>query len=288
MRVIKTVAELRGIIKAYKQNNESVGCVPTMGNLHAGHLDLVAKALAKADRTVVSIFVNPTQFDKADDLEAYPRTMQDDLAHLERLGVDLVFAPTPKEMYPHGSLVTEVDVPNISRIHEGDSRPGHFKGVATVVCKLFNIISPDIAIFGQKDYQQLSLIRQMVSDLNIPTEIIGAPTIREDDGLAMSSRNNRLSKDQRKLASGLYRVLKQLEEKILSGDRNYSESQTEAVQKLSEAGLEPDYILVCNSETLQIAGENDRNLVILAAAYLGEVRLIDNLQISLAASKENV
>lgn len=281
MRVITTIAELREIIKKYKKNDETVGFVPTMGNLHAGHLDLVTKASAKSDRVVVSIFVNPTQFDQADDLKAYPRTMQDDLLQLESLGVDLVFSPEPIEMYPHVGLVTEVDVPSISNLHEGSSRPGHFRGVATVVCKLFNIVSPDLAIFGQKDFQQLSLIRQMVSDLDMPIKIIGAPTIREDDGLAMSSRNNRLSKDQRKLAASLYRVLKQLEEKIIKGGCDYSVVENEAIKELSEAGFKPDYILVCNAATLHVANEDDRDLVVLAAAYLGEVRLIDNLQVSL-------
>lgn len=286
MRVIKTIAELRSIIKTYKQNNERVGFVPTMGNLHAGHLDLVTKSSLKSDRTVVSIFVNPTQFDKEDDLDAYPRTMQDDLAQLDSLGVDLVFVPKPAQMYPQGGLVTEVDVPTISGLHEGSSRPGHFRGVATVVCKLFNIVSPDVAIFGQKDFQQLSLIRQMVSDLDMPIEIIGAPTIRENDGLAMSSRNSRLSSEQRMLAPELYRVLKQLEEKIVKGGLDYSEAQDAAIQDLTEAGFKPDYVLVCNAETLHVANDNGRNLVILAAAYLGEVRLIDNLQVTLAIAKK--
>jgi len=285
MRVIKKIAELRDVIKAYKQSNERVGFVPTMGNLHAGHLDLVAKASAESDRTVVSIFVNPAQFDKADDLKAYPRTMQHDLAQLDSLGVDLVFAPASAQMYPQGGLVTEVDVPNISNLHEGSSRPGHFRGVATVVCKLFNIVSPDVAIFGEKDFQQLSLIRQMVFDLDMPIKIIGAPTVREADGLAMSSRNNRLSENQRKLAANLYRVLKQLEEKIIKGGCNYSQVQDEAVQELSGLGFKPDYILVCNAATLHVAGVEDCSLVILAAAYLGEVRLIDNIQVSLAFTK---
>jgi len=285
MRVIKKIAELRDVIKAYKQSNERVGFVPTMGNLHAGHLDLVAKASAESDRTVVSIFVNPAQFDKADDLKAYPRTMQHDLAQLDSLGVDLVFAPASAQMYPQGGLVTEVDVPNISNLHEGSSRPGHFRGVATVVCKLFNIVSPDVAIFGEKDFQQLSLIRQMVFDLDMPIKIIGAPTVREADGLAMSSRNNRLSENQRKLAANLYRVLKQLEEKIIKGGCNYSQVQDEAMQELSGLGFKPDYILVCNAATLHVAGVEDCSLVILAAAYLGEVRLIDNIQVSLAFTK---
>ena len=282
MRVITTIAELRSTIKTHKQNSQLVGLVPTMGNLHAGHLDLVAKALAKSDCTVVSIFVNPTQFDKADDLDAYPRTMDEDLVQLDSAGVDIVFSPNPQEMYPHGGLVTEVDVPNISRLHEGSSRPGHFLGVATVVCKLFNIVAPDLAIFGQKDFQQLSLIRQMVADLNMPIDIIGAPTIRENDGLAMSSRNGRLSDEQRTLAPHLYKVLKQLGQKVIKGNSHYSDIENESMQALSELGFTPDYILVCNAHTLQVANESDQDLVILAAAYLGDIRLIDNIKISMS------
>ena len=279
MRIITTIAELRVSIKNYKKNNQLVSLVPTMGNLHEGHLDLVAKANAKSDCSVVSIFVNPTQFDKADDLNAYPRTMEEDLAQLGSAGVDIVFCPEPMEMYPHGGLVTEVDVPKISSQHEGRSRPGHFLGVATVVCKLFNIVTPDIAMFGQKDFQQLSLIRQMVADLDMPIEIIGAPTIREKDGLAMSSRNSRLSTEQRKLAPNLYKNLKKLEKKLIQGNCDYTEAQSEAITALSELGFKPDYVIVCNAQTLQKASEADQNLVILAAAHLGDVRLIDNIQI---------
>ena len=282
MRVITIIAELRDIVKTYKQNSERVGFVPTMGNLHQGHLDLVKKSSANADRTVVSIFVNPTQFDQAGDLDAYPRTLQEDLEQLDGLGVDLVFSPESVEMYPHGGLVTEVDVPNISSLHEGRSRPGHFRGVATVVCKLFNIVRPDLAVFGQKDFQQLALIRQMVSDLDMPIEIIGAPTVREDDGLAMSSRNSRLTSGQRKISANIYRMLKRLEEKIITGSRNYKHLQDEAAKALSDLGFSPDYILVCNANSLKVADENDQDLVILLAAYLGEVRLIDNIRVSLA------
>lgn len=281
MQLIKTISELRKLVKSYKNNNEVVAFVPTMGNLHAGHLDLVNRALSKADKAIVSIFVNPTQFEKADDLEAYPRTMDEDLAQLESLGVAIVFSPESSEMYPHGGLVTEVDIPKISQLHEGASRPGHFRGVATVVCKLFNIVAPDIAIFGQKDFQQLSLIRQMVSDLDMPIEIIGAPTIREADGLAMSSRNSRLSAEQRDLAPNLYRVLSQLEKQVVEGS-DYVQAQNQATRELSGLGFKPDYVRVCNANTLQQASERDQDLVILAAAHLGDVRLIDNLQVKLS------
>lgn len=280
MRVITRIAELHEAIADYKQQDERVGFVPTMGNLHAGHLDLVDKAMAQSDRVVVSIFVNPTQFDRSDDLVAYPRTMNEDLAQLARLGVDLVFSPEPAEMYPHGGLVTEVDVPAISHLLEGESRPGHFKGVATVVCKLFNIVMPDVAVFGQKDFQQLALIKQMVTDLDMPIEIIGAPTVRESNGLAMSSRNNRLSTEQLRIAPLLYQVLKQLEAQLRQGDFNLL-AQQDAMQALAESGFKPDYIKVCSATTLLPANESDQDVVILAAAYLGDIRLIDNLQVSL-------
>jgi pantoate--beta-alanine ligase len=282
MQVIHSISELRGAISSFKMTGETIGFVPTMGNLHAGHLDLVGQSLSKANRTVVSIFVNPTQFDQSSDLEAYPRTMEADLAQLDEIGVDLVFAPKAKEMYPQGGLVTEVDVPNISALHEGSSRPGHFRGVATVVCKLFNIVAADIAIFGQKDFQQLSLIRQMVSDLDIPIQIIGASTVREDDGLAMSSRNGRLTLEQREIAPSLYRVLRQVKKAALTSSGEYEGAQNEAMLELSDLGFKPDYIQVCNAETLKAATKDDDNLVILAAAYLGDVRLIDNLQFTLS------
>lgn len=281
MQVIQTISELRDLINSYKLAGNTIGLVPTMGNLHAGHLNLVEKSLSKVNRTVVSIFVNPTQFEQSSDLESYPRTMDEDLAKLDALGVDIVFAPQVQEMYPQGGLVTEVDVPKISVLHEGSSRPGHFRGVATVVCKLFNIVSADMAIFGQKDFQQLALIKQMVSDLDIPIEIIGAPTVRDDDGLAMSSRNGRLTVEQREIAPHLYRMLKQIEKRVLSGDRNYVEAQDNAMRQLSALGFNPDYIQVCNAHTLNAASSVDMDLVILAAAYLGDVRLIDNLQMSL-------
>ena len=282
MKVIHTITELREIVQIYKKNNDKVGLVPTMGNLHKGHLDLVAKASSTSDRTVVSIFVNPTQFDQSSDLDAYPRTLKDDLAQLDSLGVDIVFCPQPNEMYPQGGLVTEVDIPRISALHEGASRPGHFKGVATVVCKLLNIVAPDLAVFGEKDFQQLSLIRQMVFDLDMPIQIIGAATVREADGLAMSSRNGRLTAEERRVAPNLFKALKQVEECVLSGDANYLALEKEAINSLAALGFKPDYIQVCNASTLRVAKADDRELVVLAAAYLGSVRLIDNLQMSLS------
>jgi len=282
MQVITSIAELRAAIQAFKSNGDKVGFVPTMGNLHEGHLDLVRRASEKAQCTVVSIFVNPTQFDREDDLTAYPRTMKDDLVKLEAIGTDIVFCPEPKEMYPHGGLVTQVDVPAIGSLLEGSSRPGHFCGVAPVVCKLFNIVSPDVAVFGQKDFQQLMLIRQMVADLDMPLEIIGAPTVREKDGLAMSSRNNLLTTEQRVLASELNRLLEQIEAKLLDGNKAFEVLQEESVRALVSAGFRPDYVKVCNAKTLQLAEQRDSELVILAAAFLGDIRLIDNIPVTVS------
>lgn len=282
MRVISQIAELREAVQAFKVAGERVGFVPTMGNLHAGHLDLVARASQVCERTVASIFVNPTQFDREDDLNAYPRTLEADLKHLEAQGVDVVFYPNASEMYPQGGLVTQVDIPALSGLLEGASRPGHFRGVATVVCKLFNIVAPDVAVFGQKDFQQLMVIRQMVADLNLPVDIVGAPTVREADGLAMSSRNNRLTPDQRALAPNLNRVLRGIEAKLKAGEKTFEVLQQQAMADLACSGLRPDYITVCAAKTLMPATEAEKELVILAAAYLGDIRLIDNIPVSLS------
>ncbi|RVU81785.1 pantoate--beta-alanine ligase [Leucothrix sargassi] len=282
MQVIKTIAQLRAAIHSFKLNGHKVGFVPTMGNLHEGHLDLVKRASEKAGCTVVSIFVNPTQFDRKDDLDAYPRTMEADIAKLEAIGTDIVFCPEPEEMYPHGGLVTQIDVPSITTLLEGESRPGHFSGVATVVCKLFNIVAPDLAVFGQKDFQQLMLIRQMVADLDMPLEIIGAPTVRGQDGLAMSSRNNRLTPEQRALAPELNKILVGIEQQLLQGNTEFDSLQSQANQALIEAGFKEDYIKICRAKTLHYAQKGDRELVILAAAFLGDVRLIDNIPVTLS------
>ncbi|PID45755.1 MAG: pantoate--beta-alanine ligase [Proteobacteria bacterium] len=282
MQLVHSIAQLRSVIKSYRRAGETIGLVPTMGNLHAGHLELVKCADGKATRKVVSIFVNPTQFEKQDDLDKYPRTMEADLAQLEALGVDVVFAPEPQEMYPHGRLVTHVDVPKISSLLEGSSRPGHFRGVATVVTKLFNIVTPDYAVFGQKDFQQLMLVRQVVKDLDIPIEIIAVPTMREKDGLAMSSRNNRLTQAQRRQAPNLYRVLQHIEIQLSEGVKDFQSLQNAAMAELDGLGFQSDYIQICNANDLMPAAANDKALVILAAAYMGDIRLIDNIPVQLA------
>ena len=281
MQVVHSIAQLRAIIKNYRLAEDTIGLVPTMGNLHEGHLELVARAGEETSRQVVSIFVNPTQFEKQDDLDKYPRTMEEDLVKLDALGVDLVFAPEPSEMYPQGRLVTHVDIPEISCLLEGSSRPGHFRGVATVVTKLFNIVAPDVAIFGQKDFQQLMLIRQMVADLDMPINVIASPTRRENDGLAMSSRNNRLTAEQRQLAPNVYRVLQHVEIQLSEGIKDFESLQKAAMAELDELGFKSDYVSICNANTLLAAQEADKELVILVAAYMGEIRLIDNIPVQL-------
>jgi pantoate--beta-alanine ligase len=272
---------LRVVMRGYRSNSETTAFVPTLGNLHDGHLSLVRKAKEVADRVVVSIFINPTQFDKAEDLAAYPRTVDADLALLKNEGVDLVFLPQADEMYPKGNA-TRVEVDGISEILEGDSRPGHFSGVATIVAKLFNLVQPDISIFGEKDYQQLMLIRRMEQDLDFGIEIISAPTAREPSGLAMSSRNNYLDDKQRnQVAPGLYAEMCKIRDSIIAGERDYLTLQKNSADTLNRQGFDTDYIEVRNANDLSVAQSNDRELVILVSAWLGKARLIDNLTVNL-------
>ena len=273
---------LRVVMRGYRSNSETTAFVPTLGNLHEGHLSLVRKAKEVADRVVVSIFVNPTQFDKAADLAAYPRTTEADLGLLEKEGVDLVFLPTADDMYPKGSAA-RVEVDGISDILEGDSRPGHFSGVATIVAKLFNLVQPDYSVFGEKDFQQLMLVKRMEADLDFGIEIIGAPTYREDSGLAMSSRNNYLDDNQRnEIAPNLYAQMKLIKEAISNGERDYLSLQARCIENLNQLGFKADYIEVRNATDLSVAKENDKDLVILASAWLGKARLIDNLTLAVS------
>ncbi|MEB8431688.1 pantoate--beta-alanine ligase [Cocleimonas sp. KMM 6892] len=273
--------ELRVVMRGYRARNETTAFVPTLGNLHDGHLSLVRKAKEIADRVVVSIFINPTQFDKAEDLAAYPRTLDSDLALLKSEGVDLVFLPTAEEMYPAGSAA-RVEVDGISEILEGDSRPGHFSGVATIVAKLFNLVRPDISVFGEKDFQQLMLIRRMESDLDFGIEIIAAPTAREETGLAMSSRNNYLDDEQRNITGPkLYQQMQKAQEKILGGERDYLALQAESIQALNDKGFNTDYFEVRNAADLSVADADSKSLVLLVSAWLGKARLIDNITIDI-------
>jgi pantoate--beta-alanine ligase len=255
---------------------QSVALVPTMGNLHEGHLKLVNEARQKADRVIVSIFVNPTQFGVGEDFETYPRTECDDQQKLNASGADLLFQPAVSEVYAPDTK-TVVSVAGLSELHCGASRPGHFDGVATIVCKLFNMVQPDIALFGLKDFQQLTVIRTMVRDLNIPVEIIGVETVREASGLAMSSRNGYLTAEERTVAAKLYQSLCAARDTILAGTQAYEEIERHALLFLREAGFQPDYFSVCRSSDLKKAEVNDTELVLLAAAKLGKTRLIDNI-----------
>lgn len=281
MKQIKQIAGLRAQIKNWRQAGETIAFVPTMGNLHAGHLALVKRAQERGTKVIVSIFVNPTQFDRAEDLSAYPRTVEADCAALQVMGTNAVFLPTPDVMYPSGGLATKVVVPGISELLEGEKRPGHFTGVSTVVAKLFNLVQPDIAVFGEKDFQQLMLIRQMVRELDMPVQIEGLPTVREDDGLALSSRNGYLSAEERSIAPRLQQNLQQMVAHIAAGERDYATLQAQAMQALADQGFTPEYIEIRRSVDLLTPEENDEELVILASAWLGKARLIDNLPFSL-------
>lgn len=280
MDSVGQLSDLRTQVHTWRAAGERVGLVPTMGNLHAGHITLVREALRLAPRVVVSIFVNPLQFGPTEDLAAYPRTPGQDQDRLAAAGCHLLFAPTVATMYPDGQETqTRVEVPGISDILCGASRPGHFVGVATVVCKLFNMVQPDLALFGEKDFQQLLVIRRMVTDLAIPVEVIGVPTVREPDGLAMSSRNGYLSAGERAQAPGLYRALGAAARQLVAG-RPVPEVEAGAADTIRGAGLRPDYVSVRRATDLGEPVATDRELVILAAAWLGRTRLIDNLRVT--------
>ncbi|PNV94926.1 MULTISPECIES: pantoate--beta-alanine ligase [Pseudomonas] len=282
MNTVKTVRELRAAVARARSEGKRIGFVPTMGNLHSGHAALVAKAAQRVDFVVASIFVNPLQFGAGEDLDKYPRTLAADQEKLLEAGCHLLFAPTVEEMYPDGMAgQTRVSVPQLSEGLCGASRPGHFEGVATVVSKLFNMVQPDLAVFGQKDYQQLAVIRALVHDLNMPIQIIGEPTVRAADGLALSSRNGYLSEEQRAIAPVLYRSLSQIAQAIRSGERDYPKLVAEQQQQLEAAGLRRDYLEIRQAQNLRPATAQDRELVILVAAYLGATRLIDNLHLDL-------
>ncbi len=279
MRQVDTIAELRRRLRAWRRDGASIALVPTMGNLHEGHLRLVDVGRARADRVVVSVFVNPLQFGPGEDYERYPRTLDRDRDLLAERGADLLFAPTVAEIYPRPlAESTYVEVPGITDMLCGASRPGHFRGVATVVAKLFNLVQPDVAVFGEKDYQQLQVIRRLTADLNFPVEIVGVPIVRESDGLAMSSRNGYLSPEERERAPVLYRSLCEARDAIAAGETDFAALCRRQRERLRRAGFRPDYFEIRRAD-LGEAGPGDRPLVILAAAWLGRTRLIDNLQV---------
>lgn len=278
MKTVSDINQLRASIQQARQTGRPIALVPTMGNLHDGHLALIERARQAADFVVASVFVNPLQFGPNEDLDSYPRTLAEDQAKLEAAGCNLLFAPTPELMYPNGmENQTRVHVPDVSEGLCGGSRPGHFDGVATVVTKLFNMVQPDIAVFGEKDYQQLSVIRKMVTELNLPIKIIGAPIVRDEDGLALSSRNGYLSIEQRQQAPLLQRTLSEAVTLIKGGRRDYATLLQEVREKLNTHGFVTDYIELRQATDLQPATPESRQLIILAAAVLGKTRLIDNI-----------
>ncbi|RMQ44185.1 Pantothenate synthetase [Pseudomonas cichorii] len=280
MNTVKTVLELRAAVARARSEGKRIGLTPTMGNLHSGHAALVTRATQRADFVVASIFVNPLQFGPNEDLASYPRTLAADQEKLLEAGCNLLFTPSVEEMYPHGMAdQTLVSVPHLSEGLCGASRPGHFDGVATVVSKLFNMVQPDLAVFGEKDFQQLAVIRALVRDLNMPIQIIGEPTVRAADGLALSSRNGYLSTEQRAQAPALYRVLSIIGEGIRSNEDIHS---LIAIGKktLEAEGFRIDYLEVREATSLRPATAEDRDLVILVAAFLGKTRLIDNLHLT--------
>ena len=279
MQTLTRIAELRDLVTGWRLGRESIAFVPTMGNLHMGHASLMAAAHLHGRRVVSSVFVNPLQFGPSEDYSAYPRTFEDDAGLLEEYGVDALFHPTVEEMYPQGSGgSTVVDVPGLTDILCGVVRPGHFQGVATVVVKLFCLVQPDVAIFGEKDYQQLTVIRRVVQDLNLPVQIVGAPTVRADDGLALSSRNRYLTAEERATAPKIYRALDHARRRIESGDVDVASIEAEGLAALRTAGIRPDYFEVRTADRLARPAGQDLNLVVLAAGRLGKARLIDNLQ----------
>ncbi len=276
MQIISTIAEL----SARLADERTIAFVPTMGNLHEGHLDLVRIAREQGQCVVVSIFVNPLQFSPSEDFSRYPRTLEQDCKLLEQSGVDVVFAPSERELYPEPQQVT-VELPSIANELCSATRPGHFRGVATVVLKLLNMVQPQVAVFGKKDYQQLYIVRQMAAQLNLPTEIVGGETVRAKDGLALSSRNQYLSAVERTEAAFLYRTLDGVRQELLGGATDFAKLEHGAAQALAARGWKVEYIAVRSQASLAPPVENEGNLVILAAARLGATRLIDNVEVCL-------
>jgi pantoate--beta-alanine ligase len=282
MRTVTTRAQLQASLADVRRAGQRIAFVPTMGNLHDGHLDLVRRARELCDVVVVSIFVNPLQFGANEDLDTYPRTLAADKEKLFAEGVQFVFAPGVEQIYPEGmERHTQVQVPDLSETLCGSSRPGHFNGVTTVVNKLFNIVQPHVAVFGEKDFQQLSIIRKMVEDLCIPIEIVGVRTARSEDGLALSSRNGFLSEEERRMAPLIHETLVRCREAIACGFDNFLQLESHARMQLLQAGFDPDYFAIRDARTLRAVTADTEEIAILAAARLGSTRLIDNVRLSL-------
>lgn len=277
-----SISELRQYVQHWKDHKQSIAFIPTMGNLHQGHMSLIEKGMSLCDRSICSIFVNPMQFGPNEDFNHYPRTLDQDIALLESVDCDLTYMPTASELYPQGlENISQIIVTDLTETYEGAHRPGHFTGVATIVAKLFNIVKPDISVFGKKDYQQYCVIKKMTQDLNLDVEIIGQETSREASGLATSSRNQYLSEEQKSKAGLIYATLQDASDKILKGEKNFSLIEKQALERLQQAGFDTDYFNVCNADTLKPATSEDRKLVILVTTRLGNTRLLDNIEIDL-------
>lgn len=275
-----SIREVRKSVHNAVSAGKRIALVPTMGNLHEGHLSLINLALSMADFVICSLFVNPMQFSAGEDLENYPRTLEQDRENLLQAGCHCLFTPPVTEIYPGGpEYHTRVTVPVLSERHCGTGRPGHFDGVATVVTKLFSIIQPDVAIFGQKDYQQLQIIRKLTRDLCFPVDVVSGPTKREPNGLAMSSRNGYLTLEERNQAAAIYRILQYSAEQVKGRETPLHNIEEQAARQLRSAGLEPEYVSICDRETLLPPVSDTRELVILVAAHLGRTRLIDNITV---------
>jgi len=285
MQTVHTVSQVREYVRGWHQKGLSVGFVPTMGNLHDGHISLIKEARARCDVVVVSIFVNPTQFGPNEDFDRYPRTLDADAAALVDAGTDLLFAPSVDEMYPSGQNQTWVDVDALVEHLCGASREGHFRGVTTVVAKLFNIVQPDVAVFGEKDFQQLAILRRMSEELLFPVKIVGAPTSRESDGLARSSRNGFLTESERTLAPQIYQTLQTLKADIEGGEQDYRALEQRYRDSLNQAGFQVDYLTVANARSLAPASAGDTDLVVAVAAKLGNTRLIDNVSLAVVRDR---
>lgn len=280
METVTTIAAVRKRVRHWREEGSRVAFVPTMGNLHPGHVSLIEMARQHGDRFIASIFVNPMQFGPNEDFAHYPRTPSQDATMLAEAGCDLMFMPDVVEIYPNGSeRATRVEVPGLSSILDGEFRPGHFEGVATVVAKLFHIVEPDVAVFGEKDFQQLTVIRRMVTDLCLPIGIIAAPTVRDPDGLAMSSRNQYLTDEERGRAPLIHQTLRAAVERLRAGDRDFAGIERSGLETLERAGFRPDYFSVRRADDLSTPKADTRHLVVLTAARLGRARLIDNLQV---------
>ncbi len=282
MKTIADKHELREQLADWRSEGEHIAIVPTMGNLHAGHIALVEAAREQAERVVVTVFVNPTQFGEGEDFDSYPRTIEKDARRLRKASADVLFVPGVETVYPFGiENATRISVPGLTEQLCGSFRPGHFDGVTTVVARLFALVQPDVAVFGQKDFQQQLVIRRMVDDLNLHIKMVTVPTVRESDGLAKSSRNAYLDENERRAAPALYDCLSAIAERLLGGNRDFRALEKVAIESLADAGFEPEYVAVRRAADLGDPGEDCLEFVILGAARLGQARLIDNLLVNL-------